>query len=96
VSRQKLNELPGAGDPKGRFKAFEKEFAVPAYPPRLPTKCYDMFWAHVVHKDDDGKYRIYEYGFCFSRAGPPGTTLNKWIIEEVYKGYEILPENIQK
>lgn len=57
---------------------------------------YDMFWAHVVHKDDDGKYRIYEYGFCFSRAGPPGTTLNKWIIEEVYKGCEILPENIQK
>jgi hypothetical protein len=57
---------------------------------------YDMFWAHVVHKDDDGLYRIYEYGFCFSRTGPPGTTLNKWVIEEVYKGREILPENIQK
>ncbi|MCX5831619.1 MAG: hypothetical protein NT140_07000 [Deltaproteobacteria bacterium] len=55
---------------------------------------YDVFCAHAAIKEDDGTYRIYEYGFYYMRAGSPGTILKEWDIDVVWPGQAILFENI--
>ncbi|MCX7024925.1 MAG: hypothetical protein NT080_09920 [Spirochaetes bacterium] len=57
---------------------------------------YDIFWVAAVHKLDDGSYRIWDYSFCYSRKGAPGTVFNKWVMSDNWGGRKILKENIGK
>lgn len=57
---------------------------------------YDIFWAAAVHRLEDGSYRMWDYSFCYSRKGAPGTVFNQWVMSDNWGGRKILKENIGK